>query len=70
MLREVKFGVDDVLEVNARMAGYHALELAFCNGMMGADLDLEIAQQLAQVITEVVNKEDRRDFEYERIVRD
>ena len=59
-----KVSIEDVLEINARMVGYHGWDITFGNGFMGQHLDLELAQILGDIITEVINKKDRDEFSY------
>ena len=56
--------IDDVLEINARLAGYYGYEICFANGMMGDDLDLKSASELRNVINEVINDEEREEFRF------
>lgn len=62
--QQMEITVDFVLELNARMIGYYGKEINFSNGMMGEDLNLENVKELQNVIKELVNQEDRKQFKY------
>lgn len=66
--KDIKFTIDDTVEMNERLVGYHGFGIAFESGMSGHDFsdDLESIVQLSKVITEIINKKKRRKFKYFR----
>jgi hypothetical protein len=56
--------INDIVEINKRLAGYYGYEISFSSGISGFDLDLESAEALATIIQEVVNSEPRSEFNY------
>lgn len=57
-----KFTIEDVVETNKRFAGYHGMEISFVNGVFGEDLDLDTAEKLSIIITEIMNKKKAKKF--------
>ena len=59
-----KLTIDDIIELNERLVGYHGIDLCWSSGMAGGDFDLEFAVQLRDILNEILKESPRNTFKY------